>query len=96
MQTGAPGASDPAAVVGGDAAEEPDFDIRLKGFDNESAVIEAVRKASGLTDESAADIVSHAPTTIVCEWKSEAELMKRLLEEAGADIELKQRRKAAE
>ncbi len=88
-------AAGPVAAAGGDAggaAEEKDeFDVVLGGFgDKKVAVIKAVRTITGLGLKEAKDMVEGAPTTIKeGASKSEAEELKKQLEEAGATVELK-------
>lgn len=93
-------AAAPAAVAmaapggGGEAAEEEkdSFDVVLKSFgDNKIAVIKAVREAiSGLGLADAKKIVESAPETIKeGASKDEANEIKKKLEEAGAEVELK-------
>ena len=88
-------AAGPAAAAGGDvaaAAEEKDeFDVVLGGFgDKKVGVIKAVRSITGLGLKEAKDMVESAPTTIKeGASKTEAEELKKQLEEAGATVELK-------
>ena len=80
------------AAAGAEAAEEKSsFDVVLKGFGaNKLAVVKAVKEACGLGLKEAKDLVDAAPT-VVKEGlaKNEAESMKKTLEEAGAEVELK-------
>ncbi len=88
-------AASPVAAAGGDAAgaaeEKDEFDVVLGGFgDKKVAVIKAVRTITGLGLKEAKDMVEGAPTTIKeGASKSEAEELKKQLEEAGATVELK-------
>ena len=85
-------AAAPAAAEGGAAAAEQDeFDVVLASFgENKVAVIKAVRAITGLGLKEAKDAVESAPGTIKeAASKSEAEDMKKQLEEAGATVELK-------
>jgi len=89
-------AAAPAAAAGGDAgaaaAEEKDeFDVVLTGFgDKKVGVIKAVRGITGLGLKEAKDMVESAPTTVKeAASKTEAEEMKKQLEEAGGSVELK-------
>ena len=87
-------AAAPAAAAGdaGVAAEEKDeFDVVLGNFgDKKVAVIKAVRGITGLGLKEAKDMVESAPTAIKeGASKSEAEELKKQLEEAGATVELK-------
>ena len=83
-------AAGPAAAA--EAAEEKSsFDIVLKSFGaNKLAVVKAVKEACGLGLKEAKDLVDGAPS-VVKEGlaKNEAESMKKTLEEAGAEVELK-------
>ena len=83
-------AAGPAAAA--EAAEEKSsFDVVLKGFGaNKLAVVKAVKEACGLGLKEAKDLVDAAPS-VVKEGlaKAEAESMKKTLEEAGAEVELK-------
>ena len=83
-------AAGPAAAA--EAAEEKtSFDVVLKGFGaNKLAVVKAVKEACGLGLKEAKDLVDAAPS-VVKEGlaKNEAESMKKTLEEAGAEVELK-------
>ncbi len=74
------------------AAEEKDeFDVVLAAIgDKKVNVIKAVRTITGLGLKEAKDMVDGAPTTIKeAASKSDAEEMKKQLEEAGATVELK-------
>ena len=86
-------AAAPAAAgdAGGDAAEEKtEFTIKMPSFgDNKVAVIKVVRGITGLGLKDAKDLVDGAPATIKeGVAKDEAEDFKKLLEEAGATVEL--------
>lgn len=80
---------------GGDgaaAAEEKDeFDVVLASFgDKKINVIKVVRSLTGLGLKEAKDLVESAPAPIKeAVTKDEAEDMKKQLEEAGAQVELK-------
>ncbi|GGA90949.1 50S ribosomal protein L7/L12 [Neiella marina] len=86
-----------AAVVagpgaGGEAAEEKtEFDVVLAGIGgNKVAVIKAVRGATGLGLKEAKGLVESAPAPIKeAVSKEEAEELKKTLEEAGAEVEIK-------
>jgi large subunit ribosomal protein L7/L12 len=78
--------------AGGDAVEEKDeFDVVLTSFgDKKVGVIKAVRTITGLGLKEAKDMVESAPTTVKeAASKTEAEDLKKQLEEAGASVELK-------
>ena len=83
-------AAGPAAAA--EAAEEKSsFDVILKGFGaNKLGVVKAVKEACGLGLKEAKDLVDAAPSTVKEGLaKAEAESMKKTLEEAGAEVELK-------
>ncbi len=87
-------AAAPAAAgdAGGEAAVEQDeFDVVLTGFgDKKVGVIKAVRSITGLGLKEAKDMVESAPTTVKeAASKSEAEELKKQIEEAGGSVELK-------
>ena len=85
-----------AAPAGGDAGgaaaeEQTDFDVVLASFgENKVGVIKAVRGATGLGLKEAKDLVESAPAPIKEGVpKAEADELKKVLEEAGASVELK-------
>ena len=87
-----------AAVVvaagGGDAGaaeEQTEFTVVLKDAGaSKLAVVKAVKELTGLGLKEAKDIVDGAPANIKeGVSKAEAEGLKKSLEEAGADVELK-------
>lgn len=85
-----------AAVAGGDAgeaaAEKTEFDVVLKSAGAKKInVIKAVREiVSGLGLKEAKELVEAAPKAIKEGLsKAEAEDVKKKLEEAGAEVELK-------
>jgi len=83
-------AAGPAA--GGEAAaERTEFDVVLAEFGgNKVAVIKAVRSATGLGLKEAKEVVESAPKAIKeGVSKDEAEELKKVLEEAGAKVEIK-------
>ncbi len=84
-------AAGPAADAGEAAAEKDEFDVVLTSFGgNKVAVIKAVRALTGLGLKEAKDTVEGAPSAIKeGVSKSEAEEVKKQLEEAGASVELK-------
>ncbi len=82
------------ASGGGEAAEaveQDEFDVVLANFgDKKVGVIKAVRGITGLGLKEAKDMVEGAPTTVKeAVSKTEAEDLKKQLEEAGATVELK-------
>jgi large subunit ribosomal protein L7/L12 len=84
-------AAGPAA--GGDAAaeEKTSFDVILKSAGAANlAVVKAVKELTGLGLKEAKDVVDAAPAPIKeGVTKDEAEALKKQLEEAGAEVELK-------
>ncbi|WP_158771316.1 50S ribosomal protein L7/L12 [Paraglaciecola sp. L1A13] len=88
--TAAVAAAAPAAA-GEAAAEQTEFDVVLTSFGgNKVAVIKAVRSATGLGLKEAKEVVESAPKAIKeGVTKQEAEELKKTLEEAGAEVELK-------
>lgn len=83
-------AAGPAA--GAAAAEEKtSFDVVLKSAGaNKLAVVKAVKELTGLGLKEAKDIVDAAPADLKQGVsKDEAEALKKQLEEAGAEVELK-------
>ncbi|HFQ13225.1 MAG TPA: 50S ribosomal protein L7/L12 [Gammaproteobacteria bacterium] len=88
-------AAAPVAAAGGDAggaaAEKDEFDVVMTSFGgNKIAVIKAVRGITGLGLKEAKEMVEGVPSTIKeAAAKDEAEDIKKQLEEAGAEVELK-------
>ncbi|MFA6831499.1 MAG: 50S ribosomal protein L7/L12 [Bacteroidaceae bacterium] len=83
-------AAGPAA--GGEAAEEKtSFDVVLKAAGSAKLkVVKAVKEVCGLGLKEAKDLVDGAPSTVKEGLaKDEAENIKKTLEEAGAEVELK-------
>ena len=83
----APGAAAPAA-----AAEQTEFTVVLKEVipDKKINVIKEVRAITGLGLKEAKDLVEGAPKTVKEGVnKSDAEALKKKLEDAGAKVELK-------
>ncbi|MBY5994252.1 50S ribosomal protein L7/L12 [Ferrimonas balearica] len=91
------GVSAAAAVVAGGAGdagaaeEQTEFDVVLKGAgSNKVGAIKAVRGATGLGLKEAKALVESAPAAIKEGLsKEEAEALKKDLEEAGCEVELK-------
>ena len=83
------------AVAGGAAApaaeEKTEFDVVLKSFGAKKLdVIKAVREITGLGLKEAKEMVEGAPKTVKEGIsKDEAESVKKTLEEAGAEVEVK-------
>ena len=84
-------AAGPAADAGEAAAEKDEFDVVLTGFGAAKVgVIKAVRTITGLGLKEAKDAVEGTPSVIKeGVSKSEAEEVKKQLEEAGGSVELK-------
>ena len=77
---------------GEDAAEaKSEFDVVLKSAGGSKlAVVKLVKELTGLGLKEAKDLVENAPSSIKeAVSKDDAEGLKKLLEEAGADVELK-------
>ena len=82
----------PAAGGGADAGDEKtEFDVILKSAGAAKLqVVKAVKELTGLGLKEAKDIVDAAPKTVKeGVGKDEAEGIKKALEEAGAEVELK-------
>ncbi len=83
------------AVAGGAAApaaeEKTEFDVILKSFGAKKLdVIKAVREITGLGLKEAKEMVEGAPKAVKeGVSKDEAESVKKALEEAGAEVEVK-------
>jgi large subunit ribosomal protein L7/L12 len=71
--------------------EQTEFDVVMTSFGpNKVSVIKAVRTATGLGLKEAKTLVEAAPTSVKeGVAKEEAEELKKTLEEAGAEVELK-------
>lgn len=84
-------AAAPAAGGAVAAEEKTEFDVVLKSAGaNKVAVIKAVRGATGLGLKEAKDLVESAPANLKeGVSKEEAEALKKELEEAGAEVEVK-------
>ena len=81
----------PAAAASAPAEEKTDLEVILKSAgEKKIEVIKSVRGITGLGLKEAKDLVEGAPKTLKeSVSKSEAEEMKKKLEEAGAVVELK-------
>ena len=82
------------AAAGGDAAGDEgktEFDVILKAAGGSKlAVVKLVKELTGLGLKDAKELVDGVPKTIKeAVGKDEAEGMKKSLEEAGAEVELK-------
>ena len=92
-------AAAPVAVVAGGAAagaaaaeeEKTSFDVVLKSPGaNKLAIVKLVKELTGLGLKEAKDMVDNAPSAIKEGIaKADAEGLKKQLEEAGAEVELK-------
>jgi large subunit ribosomal protein L7/L12 len=92
-----PAAAAPVMVAGGAAAggeaaaEKTEFDVILKaGGANKLAVVKLVKELTGNGLKESKDLVDAAPSTLKeAVSKDEAEGLKKALEEAGAEVEIK-------
>ncbi|MFP4281388.1 MAG: 50S ribosomal protein L7/L12 [Opitutales bacterium] len=84
-------AAGPAAAEAAPAEEQTEFDVILKSFgSNKIAVIKEVRGITGLGLKEAKELVESAPKAIKeATTKDDAEDLKKKLEAAGAEIEIK-------
>lgn len=84
-------AAAPAAEGAAAAEEQTEFDVMLKSAgSNKIAAIKAVRAITGLGLKEAKAMVESAPAAVKeGASKDEAEDIKKQLEEAGAEVELK-------
>lgn len=84
-------AAGPAAGGGEAAAEKTEFDVILKSAgDNKLAVVKLVKDLTGLGLKEAKEVVDGAPSKVKeGVSKADAENLKKSLEEAGAEVELK-------
>ena len=84
-------AAGPAAGAGEAAAEKTEFDVILKSAGaNKLAVVKLVKDLTGLGLKEAKEVVDGAPAKVKeGVSKEEAEGLKKSLEEAGAEVELK-------
>ena len=92
VSAAAPVAVAGAAAAGAPAAEEKsEFDVILKAFcAKKLVVIKVVREITGLGLKDAKDLVEGAPKAVKeGASKEDAEDIKKKLEEAGAEVELK-------
>ena len=80
-----------AAAPEAAAEEQTEFDVVLSSFgENKVAVIKVVRTITGLGLKEAKDLVEGAPSPVKeGAPKGEAEDIKKQLEEAGAQVEIK-------
>ena len=80
-----------AAGGGEEAAAKDTFNVELKSAgDQKVQVIKAVKDALGLGLKEAKDLVDKAPTQLKADMKKdEAEAVKKAIEAAGGQVELK-------
>lgn len=81
----------PAAAAAEAAEEKTAFDVVLKSAGaNKLAIVKAVKELTGLGLKEAKDLVDAAPSELKKGVsKDEADALKKQLEEAGAEVELK-------
>ncbi|WP_288639856.1 50S ribosomal protein L7/L12 [uncultured Coprobacter sp.] len=79
------------AAAGAAAEEKTSFDVVLKAAGaNKLAVVKLVKELTGLGLKEAKDLVDGAPNNLKEGLaKADAEALKKQLEEAGAEVELK-------
>ncbi len=79
------------AAAGAAAEEQTSFDVVLKAAGaNKLAIVKLVKELTGLGLKEAKDLVDGAPSNLKEGLaKAEAEALKKQLEEAGAEVELK-------
>ena len=84
-------AAGPAAAGDAAPAEKTEFDVILKSAGSAKlAVVKAVKELTGLGLKEAKDVVDGAPSELKKGVsKDEADALKKQLEEAGAEVELK-------
>lgn len=84
-------AAGPAAAGAAPAEEKTSFDVVLKSAGSAKLqVVKAVKESCGLGLKEAKDLVDGAPSTLKeGVAKEEAEALKKALEEAGAEVEVK-------
>ncbi|MBB1546634.1 MAG: 50S ribosomal protein L7/L12 [Capnocytophaga sp.] len=84
-------AAGPAAGAGEAVAEKTEFDVFLKNAGaNKLAVVKLVKELTGQGLKEAKELVDGAPSKIKeGVSKDDAESLKKALEEAGAEVELK-------
>ena len=86
-----PAAAAVAVAAGPAAGEKTSFDVVLKAAGaNKLAIVKLVKELTGLGLKEAKDLVDGAPNNIKEGLaKADAEALKKQLEEAGAEVELK-------
>ncbi len=91
MAVAAGPAAGPAAGAAAEEEEQTEFDVILKSAGEKKInVIKEVRAITGLGLKEAKDLVDGAPNPVKqAVTKDEAESIKKQLEEAGAEVEVK-------
>ncbi len=92
MPVAAPAAGGAAAAAAPAVEEQTEFTVTLKGFaaDKKIQVIKEIRAITGLGLKEAKDLVEGCPNPVVKDVpKAEAEKVKKQLEDAGAQVEVK-------
>ena len=86
-----PAVAGPAAAGAAAAEEKTSFDVVLKSAGaNKLAIVKLVKELTGLGLKEAKDLVDGAPSNLKEGIdKADAEALKKSLEEAGAEVELK-------
>ncbi len=81
----------PAAGAAEAAEEKTEFDVVMKSFgSNKISVIKTIRSLTGLGLKEAKELVEAVPSVVKeAVSKDEAEDVKKQLEEAGAEVEVK-------
>ena len=84
-------ATGPAVAPVEEKEEKTSFDVILKSIGpNKLAIVKAVKELTGLGLKEAKEVVDSAPSAIKeGVSKDEAEALKKSLEDAGAEVELK-------
>ena len=79
------------AAAAPEAEEKTSFDVVLKSFGaNKLAIVKLVKELTGLGLKEAKDLVDNVPSNLKEGIaKADAEALKKSLEEAGAEVELK-------
>ena len=79
------------AAAATEAEEKTSFDVVLKSFGaNKLAIVKLVKELTGLGLKEAKDLVDNVPSNLKEGIaKADAEALKKSLEEAGAEVELK-------
>jgi large subunit ribosomal protein L7/L12 len=81
-----------AAAAAAPAEEKTEFNVSLKGYpaDKKVTVIKVIREVTGLGLKEAKDLVEGVPSTVKeGVSKADADKIKKSLEDAGAQVEVK-------